>query len=70
MIDFEKVGFRKLNNLILVMVMIFIGENVILKRVWEKFGFDEKFREEMKDVLRYYKRIGSFLCFLSFFFGF
>ncbi|WP_054840794.1 hypothetical protein [Thermococcus peptonophilus] len=65
MIDFEKAGFRKPNNLTSAMAMIFIGENAISKRVREKFGLDEKFREEMKDTLRHYKRTGSLLRLLS-----
>jgi putative serine/threonine protein kinase len=59
LIDFEKAGFRKPNNLTSAMAMIFIGENAISKRVREKFGLDEEFREEMKSALRHYKRTGS-----------
>ncbi|MBP1911370.1 serine/threonine protein kinase [Thermococcus stetteri] len=59
LIDFEKAGFRKPNNLTSAMAMIFIGENAISKRVRERFGLDDGFREEMKDALRNYKRTGS-----------
>jgi putative serine/threonine protein kinase len=59
LIDFEKAGFRKPNNLTSAMAMVFIGDNTISRRVREKFGLDDKFREEMKSALRNYKRTGS-----------
>jgi len=58
-IDFEKAGFRKPNNLTSAFSMLFVGKNSISERLYEKFGLGEDFRKEMKNALREYKRSGS-----------
>jgi putative serine/threonine protein kinase len=58
-IDFEKAGWRKPNNLTSAMSMIFIGRNSISERVWTTFGLDERFRKEMIEALRIYKGTGK-----------
>ncbi|WP_297499611.1 serine/threonine protein kinase [Thermococcus sp.] len=57
-IDFEKANWRKPNNLTSAMSMIFVGKNAVSERVYDDFNLDEGFREEMRDVLREYKRTG------------
>ncbi|WP_297064627.1 serine/threonine protein kinase [Thermococcus sp.] len=58
-IDFEKAGWRKPNNLTSAFSMLFVGRNAISERLYRKFGLDEGFREEMKEALREYKRSGN-----------
>jgi putative serine/threonine protein kinase len=58
-IDFEKAGWRKPNNLTSAFSMLFVGRNSISERLYEKFGLEESFREKMKDALRDYKRSGK-----------
>ncbi|WP_297508609.1 serine/threonine protein kinase [Thermococcus sp.] len=57
-IDFEKANWRKPNNLTSAMSMIFVGKNAISEKIYEDFGLDEGFREEMREALREYKRTG------------
>ncbi len=59
-IDFEKAGWRKPNNLTSAMSMLFIGRNAISERIYQKFDLDEDFRETMKRALRIYKKEGKF----------
>ena len=58
-IDFEKAGWRKPNNLTSAFSMLFVGRNAISERLYRKFGLDENFREEVKEALREYKRSGN-----------
>ena len=58
-IDFEKAGWRKPNNLTSAMSMLFIGRNMVSERIYRKFGLGEDFREAMKNALRVYKREGK-----------
>ncbi|NJE54279.1 serine/threonine protein kinase [Thermococcus sp. 21S9] len=58
-IDFEKAGWRKPNNLTSAFSMLFVGRNAISERLYLKFGLDEGFREEVKEALREYKRTGK-----------
>ena len=55
-IDFEKAGFRKPKNVTSAMAMIFLSNNVIAKRVREKFHLDKNFLNSMREALREYKR--------------
>ena len=58
-IDFEKAGWRKPNNLTSAMSMLFIGRNAISEKIYEKFKLDEDFRKTMKRALQLYKREGK-----------
>ncbi|AHL23514.1 serine/threonine protein kinase [Thermococcus nautili] len=58
-IDFEKAGWRKPNNLTSAFSMLFVGRNAISERLYMKFGLGEGFREEVKEALREYKRTGK-----------
>ncbi|WP_297514783.1 serine/threonine protein kinase [Thermococcus sp.] len=58
-IDFEKAGWRKPNNLTSAFSMLFVGRNAISERLYIKFGLDEGFREEVKEALREYKKTGK-----------
>jgi len=64
-IDFEKAGWRKPNNLTSAMSMLFLARNVISKRVCEEFGLDGRFKEELKKALGEYKRKGCLSCVLG-----
>jgi len=56
-IDFEKASLeRKPRNLTSAMAMLFLNENQISKRIITKFGLDEKFLEELKTAVKFYKR--------------
>ncbi|USS40166.1 serine/threonine protein kinase [Thermococcus aggregans] len=55
-IDFEKAGFRKPKNVTAAMAMIFLSNNVIAKRVREKFHLDQNFLTSLRDALREYKK--------------
>lgn len=57
-IDFEKAGWRKPNNLTSTFSMLFVGKNAISERLYSKFNLDEGFRENVKEALREYKRTG------------
>ncbi|WP_457743085.1 serine/threonine protein kinase [Thermococcus sp.] len=57
-IDFEKANWRKPNNLTSAFSMLFVGRNAISERLYEEFGLDDEFREEVKKALREYKRTG------------
>jgi len=54
-IDFEKAGFRKPKNVTSAMAMIFLNNNVIAKRVREKFHLDQNFLNSLREALREYK---------------
>jgi len=58
-IDFEKAGWRKPNNLTSAFSMLFVGRNAISERLYRKFDLDESFREKVKGALREYKRTGG-----------
>ncbi|WP_087038027.1 serine/threonine protein kinase [Thermococcus litoralis] len=55
-IDFEKAGFRKPKNVTSAMAMIFLNDNIIAKRVREKFNLDTRFLNALREALREYKR--------------
>lgn len=55
-IDFEKAGFRKPKNVTSAMAMIFLNDNIIAKRVREKFNLDTRFLNVLREALREYKR--------------
>ncbi|HIH72912.1 MAG: Putative serine/threonine protein kinase [Thermococcales archaeon 44_46] len=54
-IDFEKAGFRKPKNVTSAMAMIFLNDNIIAKRVREKFNLDTRFLNVLREALREYK---------------
>lgn len=54
-IDFEKAGFRKPKNVTSAMAMIFLNDNIIAKRVREKFNLDTRFLNALREALREYK---------------
>jgi len=58
-IDFEKAGWRKPNNLTSAFSMLFVGRNAISERLYRKFDLDESFREKVKGALKEYKRTGK-----------
>ncbi|AEH24844.1 serine/threonine protein kinase [Pyrococcus yayanosii] len=56
-IDFEKASTqRKPRNLTSAMAMIFLSNNIVSRRVLEKFGIGDDFRKAMRETLREYKR--------------
>jgi len=55
-IDFEKAGFRKPKNVTSAMAMMFLNDNIIAKRVREKFNLDTRFLNALREALREYKR--------------
>lgn len=55
-IDFEKASFRKPKNVTSAMAMIFLNNNVIAKRVRERFRLDQNFLNSLREVLREYKK--------------
>ncbi|BAA30412.1 serine/threonine protein kinase [Pyrococcus horikoshii] len=60
LIDFEKASMnRKPRNLTSAMSMLFLGNNIVSRRISEKFNITESFREEMRKALKYYKRNGD-----------
>ncbi|AHF81143.1 serine/threonine protein kinase [Thermococcus paralvinellae] len=55
-IDFEKASTRrKPKNLTSAMAMLFLNENVISKRIREKFRINDEFLVELKKALKEYK---------------
>ena len=55
-IDFEKASKRrKPKNLTSAMAMLFLNENIISKRIREKFGINDEFLAELRKALRKYK---------------
>ncbi|NJE08304.1 serine/threonine protein kinase [Thermococcus sp. M39] len=55
-IDFEKASTRrKPKNLTSAMAMLFLNENVISKRIREKFEINKEFLAELRKALREYK---------------
>lgn len=55
-IDFEKASTRrKPKNLTSAMAMLFLNENVISKRIREKFEINDEFLVELKKALKEYK---------------
>lgn len=55
-IDFEKAGFRKPKNVTSAMAMMFLNDNVVAKRVREKFHLDQHFLNSLREALREYKK--------------
>lgn len=69
LIDFEKAGIRKPRNLTSAMAMIFLGDNIIAKRVREKFSLDREFLRNLREELGNYKRTGRVSGILDLFSG-
>lgn len=58
-IDFEKAGWRRPKNLTSAMAMMFLNENVISRRLGERFSVEGAFLKELREALKVYKREGK-----------